>query len=259
MTVGYGKCIAFNRGRKAIRHSSQYGQKSGLTIELFTGVNQSSSVEYNGFAVFIINQTDLVYREETDRYQALVGNAILISTGTHTNMPISRSLIKKLSYPYSDCFQMSNHKTTRNRNQSYVDVVVQRLGTYARSHCLDVCILSQRKLLTQETTTDCNEDNHDDDKLNEFCARECPRECEKVSYEVVSTSSADYPSAFYKQILLANTDLGLGPDNDLSEYVASVSVFFDSDTYGKFIETPEINFTTLLANLGGQFGLFLGK
>lgn len=269
MTERYGKCVAFNRGKLEVRRSSKYGPKSGLRLELLIDVKNQTKSEYDGFVAFITNQTDLV-RRQAGQYQALADNQIFFSTGTHTYLPINRLLIIKLPYPYSDCFKMSDEKlessSSRSSNESYIDMVIKRMGNYVRSHCLDLC-WSQQKITEckENNTLDCNEEE-ESTRSNEFCSRQCPRECEKVSYRVGSISSADYPSSFYKEILIQNTELEKLVDNqeidselDISALVASISVFYDSDTYEKITETCEINFPTLLANLGGQLGLFLGK
>ena len=38
-----------------------------------------------------------------------------------------------------------------------------------------------------------------------------------------------------------------------------MNIYYESDNYEKITQVAETSFSTLLANLGGQFGLFLGK
>ena len=105
------------------------------------------------------------------------------------------------------------------------------------------------------------------------CRSECPTGCQSINYKPLLHYS-EYPSDFYKQILVRNEHLVgklFASDrdnkkeelNDINEIdfrssLLMVDVYFESDSYTKITEVPETNFSQLLANLGGQFGLFLG-
>lgn len=67
---------------------------------------------------------------------------------------------------------------------------------------------------------------------------------------------------FYESILAKTPNvIKKYPNGDLDfrNSLLSVNIYYDTDTYQKVTETPETSFDVLMGNLGGQFGLFLGR
>lgn len=269
----YGTCLQFNplilKKKNKIKRSFKYGSKYGLEIELFLGRYMLGMT--NGAILFLNNQTDLIKESQP---------GILLSPGTHTNLAINRHFYDKLPAPFSDCIKSNDIGDIKMSNRSFSQFVVKELGTYSQSHCLEMC---QRGVNDMAILREQSEENNrvcsdyldcilgggggrrkrGEGRSREDCERMCPRECDSVEYEK-SISMATFPSKFYKEILLQNAKVKvlLKTENankiDLKDIILSINVFYESDTYNIVTEIPEIDLPTLLAKLGGQFGLFLG-
>ncbi|CAF0901340.1 unnamed protein product [Brachionus calyciflorus] len=281
----YGNCYSFNMAKnESIRSTSKYGPKYGLQMEFYIGHPESSSPTSltSGAILFINNQSSLV---------RLTDPGIELSPGTQTNIAINRMFIYKLPQPYSDCIQGDLYE---NNETYFVQMTLSKRENYSQSFCLDICyenyLVNECNCTDKDLNNTCylNTENFwcfyemkkkfFDLNFNENCKQQCPIECERVTYKVASLSTADYPSLFYEKILLNNSfirerfkieenienlysdsdDTGRKFYEEFRNSILSVNVYYDTDTYEKITETPETNFETLLANLGGQFGLFLG-
>jgi hypothetical protein len=247
LTKQHGKCIGFNRDRDEVLISSKFGPASGVRLELFIGPeNKTKPRELtldleptNGLILFVANQTNFIKRENESNYELiLTESGILLGPGTHANLAISRYYIIKQPYPYSNCVPTDLELV---RNTSWVKSTIEQFRLYTQINCLDLC-----------------ESNWTG---KEICADECPMECERIWFRVASLSTANYPTKYYEKILLNHTILrNYADDKDfvLRDSVTSVSVYYESDTYEKIEDIIQTTLSTLLANLGGQFGLFLG-
>lgn len=289
----YGNCYSFNMAKNnSIRTTSKYGPKYGLQLELYIGNPETSSPMSltTGAILFINNQTSPV---------RITDPGIELSPGTQTNIAVNRMFIYKLSEPYSNCIENTPEsnvnirenliQTTFEMNQNYSQSFCLELCY--ESYLLNECNCSDSDIsdLIGNHSDPCHADKQSllcfydmknkffDWNFNENCKTMCPIECERVTYKVASLSMADFPSLFYEKILLNNSLIqqkfkidfkNLNQDyeqesisyyEDFKKSLLSVNIYYDTDTYEKVTETPETSFGTLLANLGGQFGLFLGK
>lgn len=237
----YGNCYSFNSGKNGsdIRNSSKYGPEYGLQLELFIGLSESyfsplSSV--SGLILFINNQTTPM-----NDYDPIVE----LPPGSLTNLALNRIIKQKLSYPYSDCIDSS--------------LSINSKQNYARHSCLNVC-------RDEYIKNNCNQTRTNECLINSrnFCIddnNKCPQECEQVTYRVSSLSSSDYPSLFYEKVLANNAlikNKKLIDSNDYKSSLLAVNIYYDTDTFEKITEVPETNLSNLIAQIGGQFGLFLG-
>lgn len=245
LTKQYGKCIGFNRNRDEVLISSKSGPASGVRLELFIGPENKTKPltldleSTNGLILFVANQTNFIKRENESNYELiLTESGILLGPGTHANLAISRYYIIKQPYPYSNCVPTDLELV---RNTSWVKSTIEQFRLYTQINCLDLC---------ESNSTG-----------KEICADECPMECERIWFRVASLSTANYPTKFYEKVLLNKTILrNYADDKDfvVRDSVTSVSVYYESDTYEKIEDIIQTTLSTLLANLGGQFGLFLG-
>ncbi|RNA22233.1 acid-sensing ion channel 1 isoform X2 [Brachionus plicatilis] len=289
----YGNCYSFNMVKNnSIRTTSKYGPKYGLQMELYIGNADSSSPMSltTGVILFINNQTSPV---------RITDPGIELSPGTQTNIAVNRMFIYKLPQPYSDCVENTaqsslDHKDnlvqmTFEMNHNYTQSFCLELCY--ESYLLNECNCSDGDItdLIGNYSDPCHADKQSllcfydmkskffDWNFNENCKMSCPIECERVTFKIASLSTAVFPSLFYEKILLNNSfikqkfkidskslgqeydDESTGYYEDFRKSLLSVNIYYDTDTYEKVTETPETSFGTLLANLGGQFGLFLGK
>ena len=99
--------------------------------------------------------------------------------------------------------------------------------------------------------------------INDECYDLCPIECETSEY-MSSISISKYPPTSHYMNLLRNNSkiIKLNPeitDHELTwESVLKLNVFYESLSYTTITESPAINLFSLVSNLGGTIGLFLG-
>ena len=95
------------------------------------------------------------------------------------------------------------------------------------------------------------------------CFEYCPQECEYTEYKLRSFTSV-FPSDEYAKLVLKQYNVNKSERNkissieELKKSVISLNIYFDCKEYTEIKERPLTTFDVLLANLGGQLGLFLG-
>lgn len=100
--------------------------------------------------------------------------------------------------------------------------------------------------------------------VRKFCNADCPLECESMVYRT-AISTASYPPLASASHFLANEKLvnKFHSTNvtmeQLRESILMLFVYFDEISYYRIEEKPSFTLNDLLANLGGQLGLFIGK
>lgn len=97
------------------------------------------------------------------------------------------------------------------------------------------------------------------------CRDKCPLECESITYDL-STSSSEYPSPIYGDILKDNPIIQAKFSGNLSQItyeslkrnMVQISVFYGDLGYDQYEEQAKMDITDLVSNIGGTLGLFLG-
>ena len=99
--------------------------------------------------------------------------------------------------------------------------------------------------------------------INDLCKNECPLECDSVNYDTSYTSSK-----FSKKRLLKNikrnffkqyfNDLAKNLTEEDLDRVTIITVYYSDFSYKSIIEIPKMDFIDLIANIGGNLGLFIG-
>ena len=109
--------------------------------------------------------------------------------------------------------------------------------------------------------------NSYDEFLNDFqrkCVAYCPDDCKRVKDDFFSTSLLQFPSDSYARQLSRNKQIKflLGSNSTdlekLKEKIAAVNVFFPRLEETEIEESQSISKLTMVSNLGGILGLFLG-
>ena len=92
----------------------------------------------------------------------------------------------------------------------------------------------------------------------------CPLECNSVNYDI-STSSSDYPSydEYLRLLNITNLSSNLPNGNatsitELKQSLYNINVYFDDLQYTQISDQPQYTTTSLVANIGGLLGVFLG-
>ena len=235
----FQKCYKFNSGKllddsKAKPKRANTNKKNnGLQLELYIG-NQLECLSplstTSGLVIYIHNYTYTITDED---------DGIVVKPGTHTEISINPTYIKKLSAPYSDCFESSEsterfdafrskyENTNEFEKQLENDLIMKTINisrVYTQQYCLQLCY--QQFLIKYCNCYDQTLPGFNPDKLspcpkfidsmyncqyiirrlfyngrNEYkCLKKCPGECEYTNY-ALTVSNSKYPTDDYFQVL----------------------------------------------------------
>ncbi|RNA25225.1 acid-sensing ion channel 1-like isoform X1 [Brachionus plicatilis] len=267
----FGNCYTFNYGKNSTGHqvpiekSKRPGTINGLKLKLFVGAPEYQPCwEYRFGALIVVhNRTSPpLYAEE----------GLFIQTGAETNFILNKVRINKMPSPYSDCVVNVSNRNEFN-SVSYRNAF-DFSGSYRQKWCVLNCSVARAieenmpkcsalNFATNLERTRCINDLENLTKHYDLCSGECPIECDYSFFNVFKSTSS-FPSYAYAKHLLANpTFRSKFPYENITfgqvrDSVVALNVYFDSNNYQRIEELPESNFGSLLGNLGGQLGLFLG-
>jgi len=245
----HGKCFRFNSGKNESNHlipfffsalggrDDSFYLKLNKTTDLWLWVhNVSSPPKFN-------------------LYNNHLGNSILISANTQTQIIIDKIIEKKLGLPYNQCYLNVNEFPN---NKTIIDYISQTINeTYKQTNCLELCYdvnyLKENPCNCSNTSIgqvweDCFNVKEKsnlagcifNDKLKFFresvldkCKDYCPLECESVSYTVNLNT-------------LTNR-------NETEIYI-----YYQSLKYTLISQLEKEKVFDLISNIGGIFGLFIG-
>jgi hypothetical protein len=267
----FNSCYSFNRGRNSsgsvapIRKTKRAGMLNGFRAELFMGAPEYHPcwVSFQGALVVIHNSTvNPLYVED----------GIKLATGVENNLIFSKTVYEKLPKPYSDC--VSDTKSYESLASEEAKSTLTKYGVYSLKWCILDCSLAKqlaRNVITcsgylNESIFIYNRCLADISNLTQFyseCAKQCPVECTSIQYELKTTISK-YPTEAKADFYLNSTSvLNKFPyqnvtHEQLDKSLLAINVFFNSPRVERVIESPALSLSTLIANLGGQLGLFIG-
>ena len=263
----YGNCYHFD-SEKWLKEQkldiTEYGIENGLKIELNLSLpNEFNQHEKLFKAVFL--SIDEKHVNLYDNFE----DVIMLTAGYQTNIQIEKTLFKKYPFPYSNCnLDMADENMFEyyKTNSKYFKQIFDNNYTYySESLCLEYCkidhmfkkchcILQESsirfedkiKICTGDKGKDCikyfNSQQNYSLILKDVCHKKCPLECNKSRYT-------------YTQTPLKIADVYGQDSNDTTILV----IYFGSMNYLQYKETPSISFYSLMSNLGGTLGLFLGN
>ena len=267
------KCMTFNPNGNVFQ--TQSGRLFGLKLLLFL----NTSGETNKDLHFNTNdQEDIaVMIHKPGTYPDLSYRPIFPETGTHTKVALRRKVSHRLPDP-------APSKCVHGRRQ-----IKYRMfpGSYEPSLCKDSChlykaymecgdvpeyyrlLLGPRALptLNMSSTVDqkeCLQKHQQDYKVKRSSGEcECPPSCSSVTHETMIISSK-WPRKIQEKSVEDYMQKNLGtPTNVINNEVlqrdfAFISVFFDDFTESFEEEVKRYSLVSLLSDLGGQAGLYLG-
>jgi hypothetical protein len=272
----YGNCFMFNHDSKKYKLTTQPGILNGLEIEMFVGeeedlIKNFTSTFLEGARIFISNRSFIL--GDT--------HGIEIATNTHTNINVQRLYTKLLPDPYSNCLpsasDINNHPSfiykeyikqseTYNFANCKEDLINQWI--ISKCNCSNIFLHNIFKvpacLNFGDKKRQCADFEYDFYLKNNLAAHQtnlCPNLCENNEYSL-TLSSARYPSDSYLKILkkspIISTKYKNVSDYKLRQSVCSFRVYYESLSYTAIDEVPEMTFISLVSNIGGTFGLFMG-
>jgi hypothetical protein len=260
----YGKCYRINKLNKA----NSSGMFYGLNLDLYIPTDD----DFGQLKVYIHNQTHTPL--------SLFNKGYILSTGCYNYFQVQRIFEDRLEEPYNDCLDdLDSFKF----NKTLIDHIRSQGQVYARDDCICLC----RNLIYNQTNPcNCNLDSLDDilyrkcsynikkTNLNvskctdnfietfqssdpfEKCSKYCPLECDSNKL-LVSLNTQELPRT---------GDITKGFDytefktyENVSKSFFSIYVYYEDLDYTLIEQIPKIQIFDLISNVGGLFGLFLGK
>ena len=261
----YGNCYQFNtpsddfNGNTTQSFSAEApGETGGLQLILFIG-DSANRLFSNGLKVFV---------DDFSVKQFLV-NDIEVKPNAKTSIGLRKIVTRKYPYPYSDCAERQSffYKETVKLYKKYNKFGCIELG-YQR-FIIDNCGCSisksnvdlfKAKPCASDKEKTCADEAYKKniDKLRNLLTNECPNECETASYES-SYSVSDFSVQQYYD--LYRNKFNLSEDEDLRKKFNNgikLNVYFPQLKYTEVSETPKVGVISLISNIGGTLGLFLG-
>ena len=224
---------------------------------------------------FVIHNKKLI----SGLYGGMSDRGIDVDFGQITDITIKRIDSQKLDEPFSDCIKDITSIDSFNSNL-YKYILKSTNYSYTQEYCLDLC-------RGREINKYFNISNKIDSTINaylkisylnipskdldffltnvlikitkEICFKECPLECDTVKYQY-TFSSKDFDLqkrlAYFK-----STKISIDPSYEKSNYfenMFTVRIYYDQTSYTRITEMPKTELIDLIANIGGNLGLFIG-
>jgi hypothetical protein len=260
----YGNCYRFNSN--STKYVQTPNELHGFSLDLYLDYPIELD-KYNiekGVFVSIDDQIVNVYNDFDD--------LIDVSTGVETNIFLKRSVFTRYPRPYSNC--RFDHA---RKGFKYYDKIIEAGYSYSQSICLSFCrhekqgcILPFSSIrIPNRTFCEINDSRNISYayKKNEYipieCFEECPLECKTTSFDYTVTTfkypkylaNGNYEQLIAKGLINANQTEIIG--NTLNS-VVRLKIYFGSMNYLEYSELPSISIFSLVSNLGGTLGIFLG-
>jgi acid-sensing ion channel 5 len=270
----YGNCYKFNglnqssRSTSQIKNSTNEGSFYGLVLELYVGKPSTNTQNENhdGIILSIQNQTNEPF------YQ---GSILTAAANAETYLNIKKIFRTKLEPPHGNClndfsFTPYYNQILNKLNRSYSEELCKKICTQDQFIKLCGCQHPNHIFDTSSSASVCYFDGNDTQRecfynfqINlpylDYCKSACPYECNSMEYEILS-HTALYPTSFYTNILY-NYSNTRGLNLSLSEIpqaFVKVYIYYDSLRYTKTVQSSQMEMSDLMANIGGNLGLFLG-
>ena len=268
------KCMTFNPNGNVFQ--TQSGRMFGLKLLLFlntSDVGTKKDIHFNSN-----DQEDIaIMIHKPGTYPDLSYRPIFPETGTHTKVALRRKVSRRLPDPApSKC--VHGRKAFKYRMFP---------GSYEPSQCKDSChlykaymecgdvpeyyrlLIGPRALPTLNISSivdqkACLQKHEQDYKVKRYSGEcDCPPSCSSVTHETMIISSK-WPRKIQEKSVEDYMQKTLGsPTNIINNEAlqrdfAFISVFFDDFTESVEEEVKRYSLFSLLSDLGGQAGLYLG-
>ncbi|XP_029186299.2 amiloride-sensitive sodium channel subunit alpha-like [Acropora millepora] len=267
----YGNCFDFNGGigdnhtEQEILKTHNTGQSGGLKLNLFIHTDQYTPQlsHASGARIVIHDQDELPFPDEEgiNAHPGIstsvgVRKEVIIRVDPFNNGSCKKQILDGKSLPYSrelcvrSCLadaQIAKCGCAESQFAVNVEGICEKSYDPSVGKCLDN--------LVWELT---------DGNLN--CQEKCPAPCREVVFKT-SVSMAEWPSERYKDILFKRLTKRLNQayDDQLSEgkeffskNFLQVRVFYERLNYQEVEERRSYKEVNLLADIGGQLGLWIG-
>ena len=282
----YGNCFVFNSefnssGQKVeLRKSSIGGNIYGLQIEMYVNF-----YEYLKHFDFILESYDSGLVIRFDNVSHVVDysyDGIFISPGYRTYLALDRQFKTSLWKPYSNCDDLSDG----NFKSDLFKLISHSKYSYTQKFCLQQCF---QELIYKEC--DCLDSDFaslrnanfcmtdvsiecawkawlniyvKNDYIQDICLPQCPLECNSTQITFTLSFTELLPSMLVN-VLKRNPNLSsdfinrsIEDETIVLQSVVKLNIFYNSLSYTISTESPQMDLISLIANIGGNLGLFMG-
>lgn len=261
----------FNVNQKSFMSGPTYG-----LYLILLNVNSTNELSIrDGLRVIIHNSTI------NPRYNGRISaEGVDISPGFFTKLSVSRTFSAKLGEPYNKC--LKDISSIRSYNSKFFNYIKEKTNySYTQKDCFNLCIEDQildylnfskdenwvekYQSLPNITQAEVMKIFYKLIKsdLTKVCSYECPLECDSIKYDVTSSITK-----FTRENLL---NLAKLTDNEslrhlvsnfskefIQDYVIGFNVYYEDLSYTYISQTPKMELSEFISNIGGILGLFIG-
>ena len=281
----YGNCYVFNSGfnstghKVELRRSSVAGSLFGLQIKYYAYYHENLTLfnSYHGGTGALIRIDNSSYKTDHNL------DGIRVSTGFQTNIAMQRAFKFTMPKPYSNCEVDENSDKTVG--SELYKLIAASQYEYTQQLCFEQCYQKQviedcnctagvfnsffnvETYQTFEAYKCClnvfTDKYTTGDYIQRVCVPQCPLECNSTEYKA-TTSSSRLPGELHVNYVKQNQQLSSDyvsksiDGESVSKSILTANIFYDSLSFTHSSESPQMTLISLLANIGGHLGLFLG-
>ncbi|CAD5235475.1 unnamed protein product [Bursaphelenchus xylophilus] len=244
-----GNCYQFNMNSE--HQAQRAGPVYGLRLQLKTNVSEYVAVN-NGASVIV-----MVHDQDEHVIPGSVGYNV--ETGTRTEISVTYTQISRLGSPYGDCSDAipdgylydGNYNTELCQRSEYQKMMIESCDCY-----------DPRYPTPNDTKVDkCNIDDNLScwlDYNNQTVGEDCYQPCNDGVY-AVTISSATWPTSVGTVVAgCYENAYPEGCQKAFGENAAWVEIYYEKLNYETMEESPAATVSSVLSDIGGQIGLFLG-
>ncbi|KAM9305487.1 epithelial sodium channel subunit gamma [Gastrophryne carolinensis] len=260
----YGNCYTFNDAqRELLLESTMGGAEAGLKLVMYI-----DEAEYNPYLVTAAGAKILVHDQNDYPFIEETGTELQTAKETSLGMQLTEST--KLSSPYSDCTIDGSDVSVPNLyNKKYTFQIC--LYSCFQLQMVKACGCAHYDQPLPEGAKYCNYDEfpswiycyfklHSEFVKEELgCQDTCRDSCSFKEWEF-TRSVASWPSIESEDwtLRVLSWELGSKLEKNLSKYdLANLDLFYQDLNLKTIDESPSTNIPNLLANFGGQLGLWM--
>jgi len=166
-----------------------------------------------------------------------------------TNIVVQKSVQKSLGNPFSDCVSIND---IASYDSDLVREILKLGYSYTQKHCFEKC--------RENYCLNCNITGDFD--YQKTCSKQCPLECEIVSFTI--TSMIKNPSSYtgeieiFKNQAMEHFNLTNMTNDEFTKNLIWIFVYFEEIKYTEITQIPKTTPVDLASSIGGSLGLFLG-
>ncbi|XP_059177452.1 amiloride-sensitive sodium channel subunit gamma-like [Physella acuta] len=287
--INNGNCYTF--GDKTVNNSKSWfvtkaGPANGLIIELDIEQDEYLPItESAGIKVLLHSGSEIVFPDNS---------GILAAPGFVTSIGIRRSETSLLPAPYGNCISQSNVSNEiknlyKNMGYDYTKDACLRTCLQIKIHdscdCIEtdvaniIQVLNDRSVLDlapNETLQICNTTHTEcvtgvEEQFQKRllgCEDICLPVCEQIGY-LTTVSTATWPAKRYMENYIQFVNNSATANNKTYNWTGEprqhaldnflrLEIYYETLRYESFASSPTFDWNSLLGNIGGQLGLWLG-